>query len=177
MRVNVDEWGVTKHVTVIGSMRATRNGVDHGDFYLHYKPDPRPDVYDIEFIEGITRSEESWNETTGTKVVTAYFNPLNVDETLTYIYRLTLNTQIGVRSSVYHAPASDYSHCKTQVTFAEARLPREVWWFERLHPFDIPGKPSPPTLLQSRNNGTYAQEWSNAPAGYCCGLGWHWQDI
>jgi hypothetical protein len=35
MRVTLDELGVTKHVTVIGTMRATRDGIDHGKFFLH----------------------------------------------------------------------------------------------------------------------------------------------
>jgi hypothetical protein len=174
MIVTMDEWGVTKHVTVIGKQRATRDGVNHGDFYLHYKPDPGPDVYEIDFIQGITHREEHWNETTATKKVTAYFDPMNVGDTLTYMYRLTLNTQIGVRSTVFHAPSSDYEHCKTQVKFSPKRLPSAVWAYERLAQLDIPGKPSPATVLQSRYDNTYIKEWSNAPGGYCCGVGWHW---
>jgi hypothetical protein len=176
MRVTIDELGVTKQVTVIGVMRATRDGVDHGKFFLHYKPDPRPEVYEIEFIEGLALRDEEWNETTGTKIVTAQFGPLKVGDTLTYIYRLTLNSQIGIRSTIYHAPDTDYAHCKTHVEFSDALLPRDVWWFERLGQFEIPGQPSPERLVKPRFGNTYVKEWTNAPGGYCCGLGWQWAE-
>lgn len=172
--ITLDELGVSRHVTSIGRLRATRAGVDHGVFHLSYKPDPRPDVYEIEAIEGFTRLDEHWNDALGVKVVTAYFRPLQVDDSLTYAYRLTLHTDKPTKSMIYHAPSTDYKYAKVQASFSELRMPSVVWWFERLSHFDIPGEPEPGRLLTPKSSRTYAKEFEYCPGGYCCGIGWRW---
>ena len=171
----MDEFGVVRRATIIGSARATKEGTNFGIFYLSYRPDPR-DVYTIEPLEGITRLESHWNEAMGVRAVKAYHEPLRVGETLTYMYRLALDTDKPTKATVYQAPTSDYKRCKVQVTFSKKRLPSEVWWFEHLTDSEIPGASAPARVLQPKATYTYVKEFENAKAGFCCGIGWRWQD-
>ncbi|MGW2854306.1 hypothetical protein ACWDAZ_20525 [Streptomyces sp. NPDC001215] len=167
--------GAAESVTVIETARVVRPGVDRATFPVIYTPDPRPDVCRVEAVHGLTGIETLWREPYNCLLVTLLFEPGAVGQTISYVFRLVFDTDKPLAQSFYHVRSAHYERVKVQVTFAAGRRPIQLWSFDKLPIYDVPGEPTAAATMTGDDGSTYAREFHDCPGGVACGFGWQWE--
>jgi hypothetical protein len=98
------------------------------------------------------------------------------DKPYTYAYELNYDPDAPEQGDIKYSPTSKHNRYMLIVYFDPTRLPRHVWFFDRVHHLRIPTHPAHDTLIKPRRPGLYVREFRNLAPGWCYGLGWEWPD-
>lgn len=96
------------------------------------------------------------------------------DKPLTYAYELHYDPEAPDQGSIRYSPTSKHKRYMVTVRFDPMRMPRHVWFFDRVHHLRVPTRPTPDTVIKPRRPGVYDREFSDLEPGWCYGLGWEW---
>ena len=137
-----------------------------------YSPDRRPGVVEMQPLSGCSVVEDTWKPALKQQETWIRFPALTKGDEYSYAYRGIIHSDQPLNAAVYQKPLVPMEAFSLEISVDPKRQPRQVWLFEDIDAWDIPGEPSHPQ--RPRNGLTYAHVFHGLKASRCYGLAWAW---
>jgi hypothetical protein len=157
------------------TLRAVRNGVSSYETYTTYFSDRRPDVINVEALDGCEVDEDASGYAHGYQTI-RFTLPYELREGESHRLWYVKTIDSSKRARPFYGISRDHSieTLKLEIQFADDAWPRKIWRFERLSANKVPGGPSEGSIVTLNHRGHVQETFKMLRPGFYSGLGWTW---